>query len=92
MRSMFAIALALSAGCAGMNASGSGTAQNEGCAPATTNKAAVVYSNPDSASRQVATLKSASQVCADPEATAFGYRHVKLGDGREGYVEQGDLI
>ena len=92
MRSMLVVALGLSFACAGMNASGSGTEQAQSCAPATTNKSAIVYSNPDSASKAVATLKTASQVCADPETVGFGYRHVKLGDGRDGYIVEADLI
>lgn len=91
MRSMLVVALGLSFACAGMNASGSGTAQSA-CSPTTTNKGVVVYSSPDSASSPIANLKPASQVCADSDTVGFGYRHVKLADGREGYVAEGDLI
>ena len=92
MRAVLAVALGLSFACASMNSSGSGTAQAQSCSPATTNKGAVVYASPDSASAMVAALKSSAQVCADADAVGFGYRHVKLSDGREGYVAEGDLI
>ena len=91
MRSLLVVALGLSFACAGMNASGSGTAQAS-CSPATTNKGVVVYSRPDGSADPIANLKPASQVCADSETVGFGYRHVKLADGREGYVEASDLI
>ena len=91
MRSLLVLALGLSFACAGMSASGSGTAQAS-CAPTTTNKGVVVYSAPDGASSPIANLKPASQVCADSNTVGFGYRHVKLADGREGYVHEEDLI
>ena len=92
MRSMLAVALGLSFACAGMNASGSGTAQAGSCAPASVNQGAIVYTSPDSSSAPVANLKAATQVCADSDSIGFGYRHVKLSDGREGYVAESDLI
>jgi len=79
--------------CATMSSgNGTPTAQAGSCSPATVNGEAVVYTSPDSTSQQVAKLANHSRVCADSDATGFGYRHVKLDNGKEGYVSDSDLI
>ena len=88
MRFVLVAALGLAA-CA--TASPTPTAQ-AGCSPATTSPGTVVYASPDGTSEQVARLSSGGQVCADSDAIGFGYRHVKLANGKEGYVAEGDFI
>jgi hypothetical protein len=76
------------------SSSGSGTAsaQAGSCSTATVNGEAIVYSSPDVNSQQIAKLTNHAQVCADPDSVGFGYRHVKLDNGKEGYVPEADLI
>ncbi|MCA1825671.1 MAG: SH3 domain-containing protein [Myxococcales bacterium] len=71
---------------------GTMSAQAGSCSPATVNGEAIVYTSPDSTSAPVAKLANRSRVCADSEQTGFGYRHVKLDNGKEGYVSDSDLI
>ena len=97
MRSILAAAaLGLSFACASTGAvsSGGAVAGTEGgsCAPATASKGAVIHASPDGTSEAVATLSSQSRVCADSGVVGFGFRHVKLPDGKEGYVAESDLI
>jgi hypothetical protein len=88
MRLLLAAALGLAA-CA--TASPAPTAQ-QSCAPTTAPAGTMVYSAPDQASDLVTRLERNSQVCADSASVGFGYRHVKLANGQEGYVADGDLI
>ena len=88
MKIVLAAALGLFA-CA--TASPAPTAQEGACSPATASRGAIVYSRPDNTSRPIATLSSSGQVCADAESVGFGFRHVKLGDGRDGYVADSEL-
>ncbi len=94
MKSILVVALGLSFACASMTSAAgpAGTAQAAACSPATANPGATVYSRPDSTSNPVAALGSRTQVCAESEVVGFGFRHVKLNDGKEGYVADADLI
>ena len=89
MRLILAAALGLSFACA--TASPAPTAQAGSCAPATADRGTVVYSRPDSTSAPIATLSASTHVCADSEQVGFGFHHVKLDDGREGYVADRDF-
>lgn len=94
MKAILVAVLGLTA-CATMSSpSGNGTAsaQAGACAPATVSGNAVVYSSPDDTSQPVAKLSDRSRVCADAESTGFGFRHVKLENGKEGYVAASNLI
>ena len=76
------------------SSSGNGTmsAQAGSCSPATVNGEAIVYTTPDVNSAQVAKLANHAKVCADTDSVGFGYRHVKLDNGKEGYVAESDLM
>jgi hypothetical protein len=93
MKSILVAALGLSFACASMMSSAgpAGTAAAS-CSPATANPGATVYSRPDTTSNPVAALADRTQVCADSEVVGFGFRHVKLSNGKEGYVAAEDLI
>jgi len=50
-----------------------------------------MYATPDSTSRIVGTLPNRSKVCADASASGYGFRRVKLPDGREGFVDDSNV-
>ena len=50
-----------------------------------------VYATPDGTSRVVGTLPTRSKVCADTSASGYGFRRVKLADGRDGFVAEADV-
>jgi hypothetical protein len=83
-------ALGLSFACATTTAASAPTAQGA-CAPATVNLGATLYALPDSSSAPVVLFRERTQVCAQSEVVGFGFRHVKLSDGKEGYVADTDL-
>ena len=58
---------------------------------AVANRGAAVYVQPDGTSETVARLKADTRVCVGGETAGFGFRHVKLTDGREGYIEEASL-
>ena len=97
MKVASALLLALASACAGASASrGSGgstttaTAGSQSCsAPLISSiarRGSEVYSAPDANSTVVATFKSDTPVCAEAYSQGFGYRRVKLSDGRTGFV------
>jgi hypothetical protein len=67
------------------------TAQGASCSPAMAESGATVYSRPDVDSSPVAKLAVRTQVCADRDEVGFGFRRVKLNDGKQGYVREGEL-
>jgi hypothetical protein len=94
MKSILIVAaLGLSSACASTMSSGAParTAQAGPCSPALANPGTIVYSRPDSTSDTVATIAGRTQVCADSESVGFGFRHVKLESGRDGYVSETEL-
>lgn len=93
MRSILVAAIGLSFACASMNSAGAPAASGEaGCAPASLAGGAVVYSRPDSSSSPIATVSDRSRVCAGTDTVGFGYRKVKLDNGKEGYAAESDLM
>ncbi len=98
MKMLFAIALGLAVGCASTSSSSArapqATAQadSSSCQQITATSGAVVYSSPDSNSAEVTTLKGRTSVCADPGSVGFGFRHVKLSNGKDGYISENDLL
>jgi hypothetical protein len=50
-----------------------------------------VYASPDSTSRVVGTLPNRTRVCADASASGYGFRRVKLPDGRDGFVDEANV-
>lgn len=93
MRSILVAALGLSLACASTlsSAAPAGSAQADSCSPATADRGTTVYSGPDGNSNPVATLSERTQVCAASTSAGFGFRHVKLSNGKEGYVAESDL-
>jgi hypothetical protein len=88
-----AAALCLSFACATTTSSGTAaTAAAGSCAPAIVSAGITVYSRPDGNSDPVASINDRTQVCAESKIVGFGYRHVKLANGKEGYVIAEGLI
>ena len=50
-----------------------------------------VYASPDSTSRVVGTLNTRARVCADASASGYGFRRVKLPNGRDGFVDESNV-
>jgi len=91
MKAILVAVLGLTA-CATTSSGTGTTAQAGSCSPATANGGTIVYSQPDINSSRVASLSNKARVCADSDAIGFGYRHVRLDNGKEGYVADSDLI
>ena len=90
MRVILAAALGLSFACA--TTAPAPMAQGGSCASTAVDRPTVVYSKPDGDSIAVETVPENARVCADAEPVGFGFRHVKLADGKEGYVYATDLV
>jgi hypothetical protein len=67
------------------------SAQADSCSPAVANIGSVVYARPDSTSDAVARIADRTPVCADPDSVGYGFRHVKLENGRHGYIADTEL-
>jgi hypothetical protein len=46
-----------------------------------------VFASPDSTSAVIAVVHNRAKVCADSSATGYGFRRVRLADGRSGFVD-----
>ena len=97
MRIVPALTLALASACAGTSASrdnGGATSRVNGqsCAAPLVSSVArrgtEIYAAPDANSALVGTLKSDTPVCAQAVSEGFGFRRVKLTDGRTGFVAE----
>ena len=98
MKRMMTLALLALGGCA------SGAAEPRAAAPATSSQScgslapkllarnSDVYTRPDSTSQVVARVRSDTPVCAAVERVGFGFRMVRLADGKIGYVNDDDLL
>jgi hypothetical protein len=60
--------------------------------PAVARRGTAVYDRPDAAASAATTrLDEDTPVCASADARGFGFRLVKLADGKSGYVEESNL-
>jgi hypothetical protein len=46
---------------------------------------------PDGTAALVATLDNATPLCASNDSRGFGYRRVRLADGRTGFIDESSL-
>jgi hypothetical protein len=67
------------------------SAQAGSCSPALANPGTIVYARPDSNSDAVATIADRTQVCAESDSVGYGFRRVKLDNGRHGYIAETEL-
>jgi hypothetical protein len=59
--------------------------------PARVERDSDVYASPDSTSAVVGNLRNSARVCADDSASGYGFRRVKMSDGRQGFVEESNV-
>ena len=68
---------------------GDRAAETNSCAPlaaAMADRGTTLYSSPDSTSAPVTTLAIDTRLCASSSAAGFGFRRVRLSDGRDAYA------
>jgi guanyl-specific ribonuclease Sa len=64
------------------------------CGPMTAahaGRGAVVLSAPDSTANSIATLQEGTAICASKDSRGFGFRRVRLPDGRIGYIDEQNI-
>jgi hypothetical protein len=102
MRLIAAIAVSSALACASASSTSpsptasSGDARASGrCAsgmvPAVVERDTDVYAGPDSTSAIVGRLGNSSRVCVDASASGYGFRRVKLPNGRDGFVDEANV-
>ena len=103
MKALCALSLAATLACAtgsSPNAGSSGGSTNaaaQSCSspmvPAVARRGTAVYDRPDSAvTAPTARFDEDTPVCASTDSRGFGFRLVKLANGKSGYVEDCDLL
>ena len=101
MKALCALSLAATLACAtgsSSNTAGSGGSANDAqsCSspmiPAVARRGTAVYDRPDSAvTAPMARFDENTPVCASTDSKGFGFRLVKLANGKSGYVEDSNL-
>ena len=101
MKALCALSLAATLACAtgsssnAASAGGSTKVDAQSCSPmvpAVARRGTAVYEGPDSAVYSTtARLAEDTPVCASTDAKGFGFRLVKLANGKSGYVEDSNL-
>jgi len=101
MKSHCALLLAVTSACATGSSSSAGNAQAsaskpdaQSCSPmipAVAYRGTDLYEGPDSSYAAFTTLKEDTPVCASSDTTGFGFRRVKLANGKTGYVPENNL-
>ncbi len=96
MKLIAAICVMLASACASTSSSsglaGSGgdrAGDTNSCAPlaaAMVYRGTTLYSNPDSTSAAVTNLDTDTRLCASSSTAGFGFRRVRLPDGRDAYA------
>jgi hypothetical protein len=92
MRFLAAVALTSAVACATTSSASSGqNASAQACSasevPAVVSPSAEVYARPDGNSQLVGSVDGGTRVCVDPTPSGYGFRRVRLPDGKEGYVD-----
>lgn len=93
---LLSLSFALAAACATGRSteSSSPSAATGDCGPMMSmhaGRGAVVLSAPDSTANSIATLQEGTALCASKESRGFGFRRVRLADGRIGFVDEQNL-
>jgi hypothetical protein len=90
---LLALSFALAAACAtGKLNEASGPTRDCGpMTPAVAARGAAVLDAPDSTANILATMHDPTPVCASSDARGFGFRRVRLADGRTGFIDEGSL-
>ena len=97
MRFLAVVALTSALACASTSSASSGSqmASNQAC-PASQVAAVVapgseLFARPDGNSQLVGNVEGGTRVCADTTPSGYNFRHVKLPDGKEGYVNEQNI-
>ena len=93
---LFALSFALAAACATGGTSETTAAASPaqdcgGMMSAVVARGTAVREAPDGTSALVVTLNDRTPVCASNDSRGFGYRRVRLADGRTGFIEESSL-
>jgi hypothetical protein len=101
MKALWTLSLAATFACAtgsssnGASSGGSAKADAQSCSPmipAVARRGTAVYERPDpAASATTARFDEDTPVCVSADAKGFGFRLVKLANGKSGYVEDSNL-
>src|SRR5207244_12457891 len=92
MKTLTLVSLLLATACATTTAqSGAPMQACEKGQAAVLNRGSWVYTAPDSTSKPVEEVRADQRVCAASDVSGFGFRHVNLPDGRDGYVSESSL-
>jgi hypothetical protein len=90
---LLSLSFALAAACAAGTPSETAGAARD-CGPmvaAVASRGATVREAPDGTAQLVMTMPGPTPVCASSESRGFGYRRVRLADGRTGFIEESSL-
>jgi hypothetical protein len=93
---LLAVSFALAAACATAKpAATASAAPARDCGakmvPAVADINTEVHAGPDGNAAELTTYKSKTPVCVSSDSLGFGFRRVKLSDGRTGYISESDL-
>ena len=62
-----------------------------GMVPAVVERDTDVYASPDSTSAVMGSVGNSAKVCADAQASGYGFRRVQMPNGRVGFVEESNV-
>lgn len=100
MRALYALCLAVTCACAtgtpstGTSPPASSSLDAQSCSPmvpAIAYRGTDLYEAPDSSNAASTKLKEDTPVCASSSSAGFGFRRVKLANGKSGYVQESNL-
>jgi len=93
MKTLTIIALLLGTACATTSAaSGPDAVACEKGQSAIVNQGSTIYVSPDSTSSAITQLNKDARMCVAADTSGFGFRQVRLPDGRTGYVKEDNLM
>ncbi|HUJ28033.1 MAG TPA: SH3 domain-containing protein [Myxococcales bacterium] len=93
MKTLTIVALLLGTACATTSAAtGPGAVACEKGHAAIVNQGSTIYVSPDSTSSAITQLSKDARMCVASEQSGFGFRKVRLPDGRTGYVSESNLM
>jgi hypothetical protein len=91
---LLAVTFALAAACASTKPAVTSAAPARDCGkmvPAVAERGSTVHTGPDGNAAEIATLQGSTPVCVSNDTLGFGFRRVKLSDGRTGFISEGSL-
>lgn len=93
MKALTIVAILLGTACATTSAAtGTNAVACEKGQAAIVNQGSTIYIAPDSTSPAVTQINKDARMCVASDPSGFGFRQVRLPDGRTGYVSESNLI